>query len=74
MMRNKFLLSQQGLILGYWCVAGLNIPYLGFINLLECLFVSLSLCLISPCYDWIMKYSIKNHHLIRYDNYLKHDL
>jgi hypothetical protein len=59
MMRNKVLLSQQGLILGYWCVAGLNIPYLGFINLLECLFVSLSLCLISPCYDWIMKYSIK---------------
>ncbi|MFJ1268451.1 hypothetical protein ACD661_07795 [Legionella lytica] len=58
-IRNKFLLSQQGLILGYWCVSGLNIPYLGFINLLECIFVSLSICLIGPLYDWITKFSLK---------------
>ncbi|ARB92534.1 hypothetical protein [Legionella longbeachae] len=56
MLRNKFLLSQLGLILGYWCVSGLNIPYLGFINLLECLCVLLLLKLMDPCYNWLMKY------------------
>lgn len=61
MMRNTFLLSQQALILSYWCISGLNIPYLGVINLLECLFVSLGLSLISPCYNWIMKYFNKDN-------------
>ncbi|KTD57757.1 hypothetical protein Lsan_2502 [Legionella santicrucis] len=56
MLENKLVLSQLGLILGYWCVSGLNIPYLGFINLLECLFVLLLLKLIDPCYNWVMKY------------------
>lgn len=56
MLGNKFLLSQLGLILGYWCVSGLNIPYLGFINLLECLCVLFLLKLMDPCYNWVMKY------------------
>ncbi|WP_115707520.1 hypothetical protein [Legionella sainthelensi] len=60
MMKNKFLLSQQGFILSYWCVSGLNIPYLGVINLFECLFVSVFLMLISFGYDWIGKYINKN--------------
>ncbi len=38
---SPFLNAQQGIILSYWCVSGLNIPYLGVINFLECLFVNL---------------------------------
>lgn len=56
MLKNKFVLSQLGLILGYWCVSGLNIPYLGFINLLECFFVLLLLKFMNLCYNWVMKY------------------
>lgn len=59
MLNNKFLLAQQGLILSYWCVSGLNIPYLGFINLLECFFVVLLLKLMNPCYNWITKFCAK---------------
>lgn len=59
-LRSKFLLSQQGLILGYWCVSGLNIPYLGMINLLECLCVTLFLSAISPVYNFFMKYPTRN--------------
>lgn len=55
-LRSNFLLSQQGLILGYWCVSGLNIPYLGMINLLECLSVILLLSAISPVYNFFLNY------------------
>ncbi|KTD11587.1 hypothetical protein Lgra_1045 [Legionella gratiana] len=59
-LNNKFLLAQLGLILGYWCVSGLNIPYLGVVNLIECLFIPVLLCLINLCYNWLMKFWTKS--------------
>lgn len=43
LINNDLLLSQQGIFIAYWCVSGLNIPYLGVIHLLECFMVILLL-------------------------------
>lgn len=49
-LESRFYLSQQGFILGYWCVSGLNIPYLGMVNYFECLFALFCLYFINFTY------------------------
>jgi hypothetical protein len=55
----KFMLSQMGLLLGYWCASGLNMPYLGLINFIECFIVILSLALMGLFYNIFCSYQNK---------------
>ena len=50
LLRNELLLVQQAIIIAYWGISGLNIPYLGLINILEVLMISILIASLGPIY------------------------
>lgn len=56
-LKNDFFNVQLALLLSYFCVSSLNIPYLGMINLLEYVFVVPVLLSLSIFYKYIKKFN-----------------
>jgi len=49
LLKNKYYMSLQALLMSYWCVAGVNTPYLAMVNFIEYLAVLLSIKVLLLC-------------------------